>query len=114
LRAAYEAQLKRSGDRQYDVEVIAYADQARALQAIERIESGDIDYAALKSEAEASGRRVERPGWIDQSQVPEDFAAQLAETGANQVVAKPLKDSQGWFLVRVKGRRDLEVPAFEQ
>lgn len=114
IRDVYDAQLERSGDTQYRIEIIAYDDQARALKAIKRLQDGAIDYAALRAEAQASGLPVDTPGWIDRSQVPEDFAAALAETGTGSVVPRPLKNSRGWFLVRVSDKRDLQVPDFEQ
>jgi peptidyl-prolyl cis-trans isomerase C len=114
MRDVYDAQLQRSGDTQYRIEIIGYDDQARALRAIKRLQDGEIDYAALRAEAEASGLPVNEPGWIDRSQVPQDFAALLARTGAGEIVPQPLKDSRGWFLVRVEDTRDLQVPSFEQ
>lgn len=114
LRDVYAAQLERSGDTQYRIEIIAYEDQARALQAIQRLRDGELTVSELQAEAEAEGLRVESPGWVDRSQVPEDFAAELAETSTGEVVSRPLQNGQGWFLVHVADKRDLQVPAFEQ
>jgi peptidyl-prolyl cis-trans isomerase C len=114
VREAYDAQLARSGDTQYRIEIIGYEDQARALKAIKRLQDGETDYAELHAEAQASELRVDEPGWIDRSQVPEDFAARLVETGTGEVVAQPLQSNQGWYLVRVVDTRPLEVPAFEE
>ncbi|WP_376693435.1 peptidylprolyl isomerase [Wenzhouxiangella sp. EGI_FJ10409] len=114
LRDVYAAQLERSGDTQYRIEIIGYEDQARALQAIQRLRDGELTVSELQAEAEAEGLRVEAPGWVDRSQVPEDFAAELAETSTGEVVSRPLQNGQGWFLVHVADKRDLQVPAFEQ
>ncbi|MDZ7790013.1 MAG: peptidyl-prolyl cis-trans isomerase [Xanthomonadales bacterium] len=114
LRDVYEAQLERSGDTQYRIEIIGYNEQARALQAIQRLRDGELSVSELKAEADAQGLRVEEPGWIDRSQVPEDFASSLAETSTGEVVSKPLQNGQGWFLVHVADKRELQVPAFEQ
>lgn len=114
IRDVYDAQLARSGDTQYRIEIIRYEDQARALAAIDRLRDGEIDYPALRAEAEAAGLPIEQPGWIDRSQVPEAFAELLAESGVDEVVPSPLESSQGSFLVRVLERRDLEAPSFEQ
>lgn len=114
IRDVYDAQLERSGDTQYRIEVIGYEDQARVLTAIKRLEDGEIDYPALRAEAQASELMVDEPGWIDRSQVPEDFAVLLEETETGGVVPQPLKNSQGWFLVRVVDRRELQVPSFDE
>lgn len=114
IREAYDAQLERSGDTQYRIEIIGYEDQARALKAIKRLQDEEVAYSALRAEAQASGLVVEEPGWVDRSQVPEDFATLLAETATGSVVPQPLKNSRGWFLVRVTDKRDLQVPSFDQ
>ncbi|WP_376695429.1 peptidylprolyl isomerase [Wenzhouxiangella sp. EGI_FJ10305] len=114
IRDVYQAQLARSGDTQYHIETIAYDEQARALQAIRRLEDGEVDYSGLRGEAQADGLAVEEPGWIDRSQVPEDFAARLVETESGAVVPRPLETGRGWHLVRVLETRDLQVPSLEQ
>jgi len=114
IREVYDAQLARSGDTQYRIEVIGYEEQARALQAITRIEDGEVDYSGLRAEAEATGLSVDEPGWIDRSQVPEEFADLLVETDQGSVVPRPLESSRGWFVVRVAEKRELQAPDFEQ
>ncbi|HSH26836.1 MAG TPA: peptidylprolyl isomerase [Wenzhouxiangella sp.] len=114
IRDVYAAQLQRSGDTQYRIEIIGYDNQARALKAIERVQEGAVDYAALRTEAQAAGLMVDEPGWIDRSQVPEGFAALLVEAGTGEIVPQPLENPRGWFVVRVSEKRDLQVPPFEQ
>lgn len=114
MRDVYDAQLARSGDTQYRIEIIGYEDQARALNAINRLQDGEVEYSTLRAEAEAAGLPIEQPGWIDRSQVPEDFAALLAESGESEVVPRPLESSRGSFLVRVLDQRGLEAPSFEE
>ncbi len=114
VREVYQAQLERSGDTQYRIETIAYEEQARALQAIRRLQDDEVDYSELRAEAQADGLAVEEPGWIDRSQVPEDFAARLVEAESGEIVPRPLESSRGWHLVRVLDTRDLQVPALEQ
>lgn len=114
IEAVYQAQRERSGDTQYRIETIAFDDQARALQAIRRLEDGDVTYSELRAEAKAEGLAIEEPGWIDRSQVPQDFAARLDEADAGSVVPQPLESRQGWHLVRVLETRDLEVPSLEE
>ncbi len=114
IRDVYAAQLQRSGDTQYRIEIIGYDNQTRALKAIERVQEGAVDYAALRTEAQAAGLMVDEPGWIDRSQVPEDFAALLVEAGTGEIVPQPLENPRGWLVVRVSDKRDLQVPPFEQ
>lgn len=111
IEEVYQAQLARSGDTQYRIEFITYDDQAAALSAIDRVEEQGAGFEALKEQARADSRQVDAPGWIDRSQVPETFAAALAESQAGSVVAVPLETPQGWHLVRVVETRPLDAPA---
>ncbi len=112
IEEVYAAQLARSGDRQYRIAVIPFADQHRALNALERIESG-LDFATLGEEAAAEGRSVSTPRWIDRSQVPEEFAVALEASEAGAVVPLPLELAQGWHVVHLLDTRPLEVPALD-
>lgn len=114
IRDVYEAQLERSGDTEYRIEIIAHAEQAPVLRTIRRIGEGEVDYGEVREQAEADGLRVEQPGWIDRSQVPEDFAVALEETQPGNIVPQPLEAGGNWHLVRVLDTRPLETPSFEQ
>lgn len=114
IRDVYQAQLERSGDTQYRIETIAYDEQARALQAIRRLQDGEVTHSELRAEAQADGLAVEEPGWIDRSQVPEDFAGRLVDTESGEIVPRPLESSRGWHLVRVLETRELQVPSLDE
>jgi len=114
IAEVYEAQRARSGDSQYRIEFIAYHDQARALRAIARVEAGETDFGTLQQEAESEGLSVDEPGWIDRSQVPEDFAAALVQAEAGEVIAQPLESPRGWHLVRLLETRELQAPPLDQ
>lgn len=114
IAEVYEAQRARSGDSQYRIEFIAYHDQARALRAIARVEAGETDFGTLQQEAESEGLSVDEPGWIDRSQVPEDFAVALVQAEAGEVIAQPLESPRGWHLVRLLETRELQAPPLDQ
>lgn len=114
IRDVYEAQLEQSGDTQYRIEIIAHAEQAPVLRAIRRIGEGEVDYGEVREEAESAGLRVEQPGWIDRSQVPEDFAVALEETQPGDIVPQPLEGGGSWHLVRLLDTRPIETPAIEE
>jgi len=114
IRAVYDAQHQRAGTTQYRIETITYASQGEALEQLEAIGSGEFDYAVARDRAEAEGRAIEQPGWIDLSQVPGEFAAQLDGAGAGTTVSVPLPTPQGWRIVRVMDTRPLQAPPLEQ
>ncbi len=114
IEAVYDRQRERAGDTQYRIETISFPEQADALRALARIDDGVDDYDTVRAEAEAEGLAIEQPGWIDLSQVPEDFAASLKGREAGSVATLPLETPQGWRLVKVLDLRDLQAPPLEQ
>ena len=113
IRVVYENQLRRSGDRQFRLETIAYPSQAQALLAIASLEDGETDFASLREQARSDGLVVEPTGWVDRSQVGEELAPLFVEAEADDVLSAPLQTPQGWRLVRIAEQRDLQAPALE-
>jgi peptidyl-prolyl cis-trans isomerase C len=114
IETVYNRQRERAGDSQYRIETITFPEQAEALRALARVDDGVDDYDAVRAEAESAGLAIEQPGWIDLSQVPEDFAAALKGREAGTVVTLPLDTAQGWRLVKVLEQRELQAPPLEQ
>lgn len=114
IEAVYEAQLERSGDRQYRIAFIRYTDPARGRNALSQLAASETDFATLRKEAEQQGLAVDDPGWIDRSQVPGEFADAMADTDEDEVVPMLLESAQGWHLVRVLETRPLEAPGLEE
>lgn len=112
IEEVYAAQLARSGDRQYRIEVIPFEAQHEALNALERVESG-LDFSALSEEADAQGRAPSSPHWIDRSQVPEEFAVALEASEVGAVVPALLELAQGWHIAHLLDSRALEAPALD-
>lgn len=114
IERVYRQQGERAGDTRYQIETIAYAETAQALSDLARLEDEATDWDSVVETAEANERSVERPGWIDGSQVPEEFANALAETQSGEIVPVPLEVSGGVRIVRVLDTRPLEVPPLDQ
>lgn len=114
IEAVYEAQLERSGDTQYRIAIVRYADPARGRAALSQLAAGETDFARLQRQAEQRGLAVDEPGWIDRSQVPGDFADAMADTAVDEVVPMLLESAQGWHLVRVLETRSLEAPGLNE
>lgn len=110
IERVYREQVERSGDRQYLLESILYADQAAALNDIVRAEQEGLDFEQLAEEARAQGLRVEEGVWVDRSQVPESFAAEIVDAEVGGLVPTPLQTGDEWRLVRLGDTRPLDVP----
>lgn len=114
IRAAYQEQVKRVGDRRYRIEAVPYDSQGEALQALADVAEGSTVFETLTERAEADGRPVVRPDWVDASQLPSDFATALTATGAEAVVDAPLAMDNRWLVARVLETESLEPPPLEE
>lgn len=114
IRAVYEAQLERAGDRRYQIETIEFPDQAPALEQLDALRSGDAAFSDAIAQASEEGRIARRTDWIDASQVPADFAAGLAETAAGDVVESLLPYQDKWLIVRVAEVDALAPPSLDE
>lgn len=114
VETVYREQIERAGDTRYRIETITYLDQAEALRALAEIDAGRTDFDALRAQAEAAGRAVEQPGWVDRSQVPPDFAEAMVRSGPDEVVGVPLETSRDWRIVQVIETQTLTPPSLEE
>lgn len=114
IEAAYRDQVERAGDSRFIIQTIEFADQASALAELDRLRSGESDYAAAVDRASGEGRLARRTDWIDLSQVPPDFGEVLGETEAGEVVDSVLPYQGQWIVVQVAERDDLTPPSLEE
>lgn len=114
IRSVYQAQLERAGDRRYKIETIEFPDQAAALEQLDALQDGSLEFDQAVEQADAENRVARRTDWIDASQVPGDFAAVLSETGAGSVVETLLPYQDKWLIVRVAEVDALEPPSLEE
>lgn len=113
IRQVYEAQLARSGDRQFSFETVLFPTQSQALLALAAVEDGEAEFAALVPEALFDAQRLERTGWVDRSQLGEEIAGLLDAAEVGDVVGAPLQTEQGWRVLRIAELRALEAPPLE-
>lgn len=113
VRSVYQAQLDRAGDRRYRIETIEFPGQAAALEQLDELQAGALDFEQAIVQAGAEGRIARRTDWIDASQVPGDFAAILRETEAGSVVETLLPYQDKWLIVRVAEIDALAPPSLE-
>ncbi|MEX0915357.1 MAG: peptidylprolyl isomerase [Wenzhouxiangellaceae bacterium] len=114
IRSVYQAQVERAGDRRYKIETIEFPGQAAALEQLDALQDGSLEFEQAVEQAGAEDRIARRTDWIDASQVPGDFAAVLRETGAGSVVETLLPYQDQWLIVRVAEVDALEPPSLEE
>jgi peptidyl-prolyl cis-trans isomerase C len=116
IEEAYRAQVARAGQFQYQLETISFVDQPQALSALLQLEEGAETFESLITEAKANGREVMTSPWVDQSQVPDRFAAALVRSQVGSIVTLPLPapNGAGWLVTRIADRRGLSAPPIDQ
>jgi peptidyl-prolyl cis-trans isomerase C len=110
IRAVYEEQAERAGTRRYRLETIEFEDQAAALAELDAIRAGQSDFEAAMQRAGEAGRTVRRTDWIDGSQVPPDFRAEIAKAEAGAVMETLLPFQGNWMIARVADVQPFEPP----
>jgi len=113
IRQLYAAQTERSGRQQYQIETVVYSNQPSVLKDLARLETGEISYGALLTEARDVGRVVDQPLWVDLSQLPPDVGTLLSEAAPGDVINVPLQTPQGWRIVHLVETRDFDPPPLE-
>lgn len=114
IRAVYDAQLERAGDRRYQIETIEFTEQTPALEQLGALRAGGLTFQQAIEQATEEGRIARRTDWIDASQVPADFAAVLAGTDPGDMVESLLPYQGKWLIVRVAEVDALAPPAFDE
>lgn len=114
IRAVYDEQLERAGDRRYKIETIEFPSQAPALDQLDALRAGDLAFEQAIARATDESRIARRTDWIDASQVPADFAAVLAGAGVGDVVESLLPYQDKWLIVRVAEVDALAPPSFKE
>jgi len=114
ITAVYEAQVERAGDRRFKLVTIEFPEQGDALEQLEAIESGEVDFEQAIERATAEGRVARRTDWIDASQVPGDFAAILVQTEPGSIVDALLPYEGKWLIVQLAEVDDLTPPSLEE
>jgi len=110
----YNAQLQRSGDRQYRLQTVVYPQQADDLLQLAALEDGQIDFDQVVADAREQGLTVEPTGWVDRSQLGPEIGALITEVTEGEFLPAPLSTPQGWRLLRVEESRPLDVPSLDE
>ena len=113
IRGVYQAQLARSGTRQFRFETVLFASQGQALLAIAALEDGEVEFEALEASDDFVTLGRETTGWVDRSQLGQEIAAMIDEVEPGEVIGVPLQTDQGWRVLRMSESRPLDVPPLD-
>ncbi len=115
LRAYYDEVTARTGDAEYHLRSILYADPAAAQATAEKALAPGADFAAIVAEAEKSGALQARDlGWINVAQLPGELADAVKAMKDGDITAAPVQTRFGWHVVQRVESRPFTAPPFEQ
>lgn len=114
IASVYQAQVELAGDSQYQLDTILFPSQSAVLDALADIESGQSSFEELINSAETANLAVDRPVWVDLSQLPPDIRSLMNDVVIGDVLSLPLQTPQGWRIVRVSDQRTIDIPPLEQ
>lgn len=115
LRAYYDEVTARTGDAEYHLRSILYADPAAAQAAVEKAMEPGADFPAIVEAAEQSGALQARDlGWINVAQLPEELAEAVRAMSDGDITATPVQTRFGWHVVQRVESRPFTAPPFEQ
>lgn len=115
LRAYYDEVTARTGDAEYHLRSILYADPAAAQAAVENARAPGADFVAIVAEAEKSGALQARDlGWINVAQLPEELAEAVRAMKDGDITPAPVQTRFGWHVVQRVESRPFTAPPFEQ
>lgn len=109
----YNNQIERSGERQFQLQTIAYSTQADALLRLAELQDGELTFDELVEAAAGEGLLVEPTGWVDRSQLGSELGPLLQDAAEGDVLSAPLRTPQGWRLLRVEATRELQAPELD-
>jgi peptidyl-prolyl cis-trans isomerase C len=115
VRAEYDAGMALTGTLEYQVRHILFPDEQRARGLIAQLDSGASFITLEQSLVEELGSSNAGPlGWVNNSQVPEEFGVAMAKLSPGSYSAEPVASPYGWHVIQLEQVRELAPPAFEE
>ncbi len=116
IREMYEAQMRRSGDYQYQLQTIVYPNQTAALSALVELSDASNTFETLLERAAQLDQAMLSIPWVDQSQMPERLRPELAKAQIGDVLSLPLPapDGNQWLVAQVTDRRPIQAPSLDE
>ncbi|ROR32254.1 peptidylprolyl isomerase [Inmirania thermothiophila] len=114
LRRAYEERFAGRGETEYRLRHILVADEARAREALRRLDAGE-DFAAVARalSLDPSGEQGGDLGWLSPAALEPALRAAVERLAPGGRTTEPVRTRFGLHIVRLEGRRTAPPPPFE-
>jgi peptidyl-prolyl cis-trans isomerase C len=113
LKAEYERQMARMGDKDYLLRHLLLTQEATAKLLLEKVQSG-AKIADLAKEYSQDAQSRERGGltdWVNAADLSPALAEAVKAASKGQLLAKPVKTDAGWHVMLVEDVRAFKAPA---
>jgi peptidyl-prolyl cis-trans isomerase C len=114
LKAEYDRQLARTGDKDYLIRHLLVAQEATAKLLLEKIQVGGkiADLAKEYSQDPQSRERGGLTDWVNASDLSPALGEAIKSIAKGKLVAKPIKSDAGWHVLQVEDIRAFKAPSF--
>lgn len=116
IKAEYEAQIARLGEKEYRIRHLLVTDESTAKLLHEKIQSGSkIDDLAKEYSQDAGTRdKGGLADWTVAGALLPPLADQIGKLGKGQLAAQPVKTSSGWHVIQLEDIRPFKAPSLEE
>ena len=114
LKAEYDRQIARTGDKDYLIRHLLVTQEATAKLLFDKIQAG-AKIADLSKEYSQDPQSRERGGltdWVNAADLSPALADSVKAAGKGKLVTKPIKSDAGWHVLQVEDIRAFKAPSF--
>jgi peptidyl-prolyl cis-trans isomerase C len=113
LRAYYDSEVKRTGDKQYRLQHILFSDESSAVATLLETQAEGADFVAIMQAKSASALQAKELDWGHLGQMPPEFATVVPQVADGTVVPTVVKTSFGYHVLRRAESRPFAPPSFD-
>jgi len=116
LKAEYDRQIARMGDKDYFLRHLLVTQEATARLLLEKVQSG-AKMADLAKEYSQDAQSRERGGmtdWVNAADLAPALAESVKTASKGQLMNKLIKTDAGWHVLQVEDVRAFKAPAFAE
>ena len=116
IQTEYERVTQQAGDQQYLVHHMLFADELKAVEALDEIQAGlsYVDAQSAYLESFPNRSNVGRLGWVNLPQLPEAFRKILPSMQADTVYPQVVNSRFGNHVVYLEAIQAMEKPSLEE
>ncbi len=114
VAAAYQEQVKKTGEKEYHLRHILVREEATALALAQRAQEGEsFENLIAEYQPKVGPANAGDIGWLNLAQVPDSFSV-VASMEPGAISPTPLSSEYGWHVVQMVETREFDPPSMEE